>query len=286
MISDTATLPLIWDLTRQPPTLGGALVLRMEAELLAREDPSEPRTIHVIGRDLDDPAVARLVEHVFATSGTPLRVTAEPLEPDAGWPALAERQEPGFSHFSFQRILRLHAEHGVIPRLRWTPALLAEAAAIRRHFVGRLVCVHLRSVAPFAPEESNADGKVWSGFFREHAGLGRISFLLLGDDPLPPGLGPVAGVARAADLGIPLAQQLALAAQADGFLGMASGLCTAANFSDTPHVVFKHPAHHSAAMHAELGEADQFPFSFPRQRLWRRIADRQGLEEALALILE
>ena len=61
------------------------------------------------------------------------------------------------------------------------------------------------------------------------------------------------------DLEIDLATQLALTTISDGFMGMASGLCTAANLSEVPHVIFKHPAHHSAAMAIELGSSVNFP---------------------------
>lgn len=150
---------------------------------------------------------------------------------------------------------------------------------------GRLICVHLRSVAPFSPEESNADGAAWNAFFKKHADVGRCNFLLIGDDPLPIGLDLRPGIIRAIDRQVSLVTQLALIGISDGFLGMASGLCAAANFSETPHVIFKHPAHHAAEMVRELGAADTFPFAGDHQKLWRREVSAAALDQAFRLIM-
>ena len=59
----------------------------------------------------------------------------------------------------------------------------------------------------------------------------------------------------------------------------------AANFSATPHVIFKHPGHHEAEMDAELGGGNAFPFAVKRQWLWRRPATTEALRSALDAIL-
>jgi len=279
----TIAVEIVWDLTREPPTLGGALVLREEGELLARLHGESSLALHLVCPPADRATADRLVTTVFGSSSLAFDLAAHAAAP-AGWPEASERARPSFSYFSFSRLLSLHAETGLAPHLRWSEPVQALARSARARFPGRLLCVHLRSVAPFAPEESNAPGPVWDAFFACHARPGILDFLLLGDDPLPAGLALRPGVTRAAALGLELASQLALVAHADGFLGMASGLCTAANLSATPHVIFKHPAHHPAAMARELGTADRFPFAGPRQRLWRRVTDAAALDEALTLL--
>ena len=260
-------------------------MLRQEGELLAQLQSLSAITLHLIGENAHRAVVERLAGVVFGSSAYAFHPTREPLADD-GWPAQFERENGEFSYFSFSRLLALHHQHALVPRLQWSSSLQERAHRVRAGFTGQLVCVHLRSVAPFRPEESNADGPTWSAFFDAHARAGTRDFLLLGDDPSPPDFTPPsAGVTRATDLGLDLATQLALVGHADGFLGMASGLCTAANFSRVPHVLFKHPAHHPAAMARELGTADRFPFAGPRQRLWRRQATFDALCEALVLIL-
>src|SRR2546422_4286018 len=56
---------------------------------------------------------------------------------------------------------------------------------------------------------------------------------------------------------------------ADGFMGMASGLCQMAIFGRKPYAIFKHPDHHAKQMNAELGTATGFSFSLPTQSFWR-----------------
>jgi len=275
----------VWDLTRERLTIGGALVLRQEGEMLARMQGRSALTVHLIGPQSGRQAAEHMAHTIFGTSTYPYQLVYA-AEGAAGWPPAAVRAAPDFSYFSFSRTLALYAQTGVKPRLQWRQSQQASALQARRHFPGRLYCVHLRSVVPFALEKSNADGAAWNAFFQRRAAAGQCDFLLIGDDPLPSGLKLRPGMTRVAgcQLGLNLATQLALISVSDGFLGMASGLCTAANFSETPHVIFKHPAHHAAEMVRELGTAEAFAFAGERQQLWRREADATVLDEAFHLI--
>jgi hypothetical protein len=286
MKSETVgAVDLVWDVTRERLTIGGALVLRQEGEMLARLRGRSALAVHLIASESGRQAAERLAQTIFGTSIYPYRLVS-PSEGTEGWPPAAVRAAPDFSYFAFSRIISLHAQTGLTPRLQWAERLRASALQARRHFLGRLFCVHLRSVTPFSLDESNADGPAWSSFFQRHAAAGLCDFLLIGDDPLPAGLELRPGVTRVAggDLDLDIATQLALIGVSDGFLGMASGLCTAANFSDTPHVIFKHPAHHADEMARELGTAQAFAFAGERQQLWRREAGAAVLDEAFHLI--
>jgi len=275
---------LVWDLTRERLTIGGALVLRQEGEMLARLQGRSALTLHLIGPQSSRQAAERMAQTIFGTSLYPYH-TVYAADGAAGWPHAAVRAEPDFSYFAFSRTIALHARTGLKPRLQWHQSQQALAQQARQHFAGRLYCVHLRSVAPFAPEESNAVGPAWNAFFERRAAAGQCDFLLIGDDPPPAELDLRPGVTRAGgQLDLDLATQLALIGVSDGFLGMASGLCTAANFSETPHVIFKHPAHHAAEMARELGTAQAFTFAGERQQLWRREAGAAVLDEAFHLI--
>ena len=275
----------MWDLTRERLTIGGALVLRQEGEMLARLHGQTALKLHLIVPQSGRQAAERMAQSIFGASIYPYQQVVA-TDSAFGAPSAAVRAEPEFSYFSFSRISALYAQTGLKPRLQWSQLQQESALQARQHFAGRLYCVHLRSVEPFVPEESNADGAVWNAFFQRSAAIGQCDFLLIGDDPLPAGLDLRPGVTRAASsaLGLDLAAQLALIGVCDGFLGMASGLCTAANFSETPHVIFKHPAHHAAEMARELGTAQAFAFADKRQQLWRREAGAAALDEAFHLI--
>lgn len=258
-------------------------MLRQEGELLARINNKVGIKLHVICQDSDQGVVEGLAEKVFGSSILPFQLVYSSTDIE-GWPALLVRSHPDFSYFSFTRLIELHQKSGIKPKLLWSAHQEALAKRARVKFLGRLICVHLRYVTPFTLEESNADGPTWEGFFDKYAEEGVCDFLLIGDDALPAGLTLGRGVNRAVDHEIELATQLALTSIADGFMGMASGLCTAANLSEVPHVIFKHPAHHSVSMAIELGSSVSFPFAKRRQQLWRIEADSVSLDEAFNLI--
>ncbi len=260
-------------------------MLRQEGEMLARLQGRSALTVHLIGPQSSRQAAERMAQTIFGSSTYPYHLMSARKGAD-GWPPAEVRAAPDFSYFSLSRTIDLYTQTGLKPRLQWRQSQQASALQARRYFPGQLYCVHLRSVLPFAPEESNADGAAWNVFFQRRAAAGQCDFLLIGDDPLPSGLELRTGVTLAAGshLALDLATQLALISVSDGFLGMASGLCTAANFSETPHVIFKHPAHHAAEMGRELGTARAFAFAGERQQLWRREACAALLDEAFHLI--
>jgi len=286
MKSETAgDVCLVWDLNRERLTIGGALVLRQEGEMIAQHQGRTGLAVSLIGPESTRKAAERLANVVFGSSTYSYELMSATERADT-WPTAKIRGEDDFSYFSFSRVNALHMKTGLKPRLQWRKSLLASASQVRRYFSGRLYCVHLKSVAPFDPEESNAEGPAWSEFFRRHAAEGECNFLLIGDDPLPLGLELRPGVTRAKStpIGQDLAVQLAMIGVSNGFLGMASGLCTAANFSDTPHVIFKHPVHHPDEMSRELGTGRIFPFAGERQQLWRCEANTAALSQAFNLI--
>jgi len=279
----TDTKVLIWDLTRERLTIGGALVLRQEGEILAQIKGKTSAMLHVICPETDRGAAEGLADKVFGSSILPFHLSYSSIGVE-GWPSLLLRSHSNFSYFSFTRLTALYKDTGIKPKLGWSIHQASLAKQARMSFSGRLICVHLRFVAPFFFEDSNADGPTWQAFFDKHAVPGVCNFLLIGDDALPAGLTMPPGVVRAAEIGLELTTQLALIAFSDGFLGMASGLCTAANLSETPHVIFKHPAHHATQMKSELGTSDRFSFAGPCQRLWRREVNSASLAEAFYLI--
>ncbi len=279
----SSAVDLVWDLTRERLTVGGALVLRQEGEMLAMAQGREVLAVHLVCRGVDRKAAERLGQAIFGTSIYRFQFINSTQTMD-GWPSALVRAQSDFSYFSFSRVIALHTASALRPQLQWSKQQLALARQIRKEFPGKLIGVHLRSVPPFSREESNADGYAWNEFFAEHAEPGVCDFVLIGDDPLPAGLELRPGVSRAIHAKIDLATQLALVGVSDGFLGMASGLCTAANFSDTPHAIFKHPAHHAAEMASELGASNAYSFAGDRQQLWRREANVTSLNEAFQLI--
>ena len=268
----------------EKPTLGGALVLRQEGEMLAEMNGQKSIQVFLSGRGCREASVERLKKIVYSSSRYEFNFQNRKIF-NGGWPPAHERENTDFSYFSFARLITLHQTCGLIPRLSWSSDVAKRAIDFRKCFLGKLIAVHLRNVRPFKEEDSNANGAAWSNFFALRANKNSLEFILVGDDTVPAGVVLGSGVHRAVDLGIDLATQLELIGRVDGFLGMASGICTAANLSKTPHVIFKHPRHHVAQMNKELARTERFSFATNRQRLWRKIANESSIQAALDLIL-
>ena len=135
----------------------------------------------------------------------------------------------------------------------------------------------------FDIKESNADIREWKVFLSNNNQ--RVSFIIIGDDPLPQEILEIENVLSANGMSMNLALQLCLVNFSDGFIGMASGICNAANFSKVPHVLFKHPEHHTDDMQRELGDSESFIFSTPKQLLLRKEGNAKRLQEALTFII-
>jgi hypothetical protein len=278
-------LHLVWDGKAQRPTLGGAIVLRQEGELRARAMGAQALRLHwnFAALTAAQPEAAAFTTAVFGSSALPCEFTEAPFPADA-WPSEAQRRADGFSYFSLDRVLAWHERTKEPPRLIWNEAYRKAAGRARQGYGEQLVCLHVKHVAPYHAKDSNAVPEEWQEFLRTRADPGKLDFVLLGED-LPPGLLEIPGVTRAAGAGLDLATQLCFVSHADAFIGMASGLCMAATFSTVPHVIFKHPVHHSTEMKRELAGRDFFSFAAPRQKLWQREATTAALHEALDLAL-
>ena len=282
--ADPTRLELQWDLAKETPTLGGALMLRQEAEMILNQSSRERASVHLKGTKT---AYARHVCDVaFGSSAYSFEMATDAPPRDRVYPSLDSQAEPGFSYLSMDRVSEIYRQTGIRPRLSWSEQVASESGGILEQYGGLVIACHLRNMPGEGPNSSTADGTIWARFFG--AALEKYPttvFLILGDDALPPEVQLRSRLIRLKDCGVPLPLQLGLVARCDGFLGMASGICASAQFSDVPHVIIKDPNHHAGEMERELGERACFPFSTPHQKLWRREQSVDLLDEALALVM-
>ena len=278
-------ISLIWDLTKEQLTLGGALVLRQEGEILAKVSGLKNILLScIVGDKIDVPSLEKIISNIFYSSGFCFEIIFDDLCEHA-WPSKEDRSKPFFSYFSFSRLVLLYGQFQIQPHLTWDDRIIQEARTWRSLFPNKLVCLHLKNVAPFAIEESTADGLVWNQFIENATDVFGCDFILLGDDAIPQGIKLGERVKSAKDLGIDLAIQLAMISISDAFFGMASGVCTAANLSPTPYFIYKHPNHHMEQMKIELGESDSFVFASDLQKIKRSIVTSEILMSDLRKIL-
>ncbi len=181
---------------------------------------------------------------------------------------------------SFRRLSLLCQITGIRPNLRWPEFVRKKIELILASLRKPVFAIHLKRQGKGA-EESDATLVNWETFLRSHSD---DLFLLLGHDELPLHFSLLPNVVLATSLGLTLSEQLATAACCDGFMGMASGICTGAFFSSVPYVVFKHPLHHPEEMRIEIGNSEQLPFAGQNQKIWRKIDSFENLNQAFQLI--
>ena len=281
MIEKTVTL--YWNLKIERLTLGGALVLRQEGELLATKNKKSIINIYIDYDPVTQIFPERVISIVFESSSLRFIIIKGKPETAFYWPSEEMIYEKNFSYYSFSRLINFH-KSGMQPvRLAWNYLLIDEAKSIRQKVEKKLICIHLKRVAPFDIKESNADIREWKVFLSNNNQ--RVSFIIIGDDPLPQEILEIENVLSANGMSMNLALQLCLVNFSDGFIGMASGICNAANFSKVPHVLFKHPEHHTDDMQRELGDSESFIFSTPKQLLLRKEGNAKRLQEALTFII-
>jgi hypothetical protein len=272
-----ATVRGLWDLDREPLSLGGLLLLRAELELLAA-------LCHVrrISFSLSSASGGHSVQPtslvVEILKTTTYDMAFEPYRPaEAYWPDKADGAPSEFSYQFFDRCSALYRWSGVRPSLAWNERTLRAAREVRRSFSGRLYTAHLKQLSGAGSEQSNANLINWHSFLKTSAAPGREEFLLLGNDELPRVFQEMPGVHMAMPRGMALSTQLALVAMSDGFLGMASGVCAAAILSDVPYVIWKHPRHHAEEMARQIGSGDTLAFASGAQKIKRAVDSLSAL---------
>lgn len=247
-------------------TLGAILIVRQELEILSRIRQVDCAHLYFTGASQED------IPYLCDALKSELSIIPyfhQPVPKEVDWPP----SEPFYSQLpysSLKRVALFSHISGQRPRLKWSESVERDAQKVvsqfREHYYERMIAVHLKNQVG-GPQESNADQSAWCSFFKENKS---VLFILLGSDELSREIVSLPNTIVASRLTLPLAVQLALCSQVDGFLGMASGLSTAALFSSVPYVLFKHPLHHVEEMQIELGSRDCLPFAIQRQNIWRQ----------------
>ncbi len=142
----------------------------------------------------------------------------------------------------------------------------------------------MKNVAPYNTVDNNANLTQWLAFFKRHAVEGESNFILIGNDKITSDITQIPRVIAANKENISLFSQLAMISLANGFLGMASGLCQGAILSNTPFVIFKNPNHHPDIMKNELDSSKGFSFCYSNQQIWRKIDTIDNIEKAFRVI--
>lgn len=273
-------LQLNWDLEVEKLTLGGALVLRQEAEILSKINNFDQINLNISYDSNNQNFPEKIFDTVFNSSAITFNQKSILPGNITNWPSDLILKASNFSYFSFERISQLYEKNNIQVNLSWKEDVIKKTKLFAQKFIKPIVTVHLKYIYPYNISDSNADVNEWSTFFKNN---NEFDFILIGDDKLPDEITSLSNVHYANQL--TLSCQLCLVSSSIAFLGTASGICNAAFFSQTPFVVFKHPLHHINEMQNELGNNNKFNFSSNKQLLLRELATNQTIQEAFNLLL-
>ena len=197
------------------------------------------------------------------------------------WPSLDTLDGRGRIDYPYGETLFLQEFFKEFGRL---PAISVKTEPLRwaRGFVERHVrpaypvVAHLKN-APPERGQSNANVAAWAPFFEDCVARRDVKFVIIGNEEVEDRIRCLPNVIVSQDFGSAAARDMALIQTACAYMGMASGPCSMAMFSDIPYLICKHPDHTPEKMARELGNQDHFPFAAPTQKLLRVFETRELL---------
>ena len=263
-----------WDLHLEKITLGGALMLRCELEMIALHCNLKTLNFNYVNH-LTEPGSGELLQKVLNSSDFSFSFSNS-KDSNFGYPAPLMGYLQDFSYFSSTRITALHSFFNSKPILKWNSSV--ESLVTIQHLFGisKFAVIHLKNMGSF--ETSKANMATWIPIITQISRTAGLPLLLIGDDNYPKELTSIHGVLHLNSFSIPLMAQLALTSKASYFIGSASGVAASAIFSDTPYLIFKDPRHHKIEMNKELGDSNHFPWAGPNQFIHREEPSEERLE--------
>lgn len=278
----------IWDLDRSRPSLGGLILFA--AELLAVTAFDELPDIDILMSSSDHHNLGyRLHEDIaLAIQGFTgiSKVAIDVVDRfqidmsgyDLVWPP---KDDVGYEYGTTLQLQQIYANDGVLPSVRCNSVLHDNISRELDSFIdGRaMIAVHLKCDGQ-TTGESNACIGEWLRFFKCISISNKCAFILLGDDVFCGELESLNSVVRSRNIGLTLADDLAIIERADGFLGMSSGPSIMSVVGQKPYVIFKHPDHDVEQIRRELGDSLSFSFANERQVVLREFDTAHRIEAA------
>ena len=179
-------------------------------------------------------------------------------------------QEKQVPYYSTQPLVNICKLTGLPLQLKWSKVVKEKVLQISRAIGGRIICVHVKNQQAGNFKLSNADVSIWEKAIRKVLHRG-ISVVALGHD-IPRELRAVnhSKMFVLADINDDIVVHLAFPQICDGFVGMASGISSAAIYSSIPYVIYKHPRHDASDMSKELVNG-KIPLSFDNQKIIQKM---------------
>ena len=253
---------IAWDLRHERLTLGGAITLRAEAEMISQLNKQEEFLVYIKPGSSDIKKVMKVFEIAFRSSKLSFVAKIEDGQ-QPQYPDFIFDQGSSFENYSTRRIAEIFETYSIRPRLTWNEEVLWKLNGDSSYFSENSVLVSLKNFeSDFVG--SNASIDIWLTAFRELNRLKNLNFILIGEDFLTKKELPEEYILSLQTFGIELEIQLALISNQPLFIGTASGIATPAILGLNRYTIYKHPQHHAESMRNELVDG-RFPFSVPGQ---------------------
>jgi hypothetical protein len=255
-----------WDFGLEDMTLGGALTLRCELEMIASHCNLEYINFNFVTNQ-NAKKTEDLLLDVLRSSEFSFNIsTIDNL--NSIYPKLLMSFLNDFSYFSSSRLTVLHSYTGKKPCLLWNESVSLHPQMQDSFKNSEFAVIHLKNSGTF--ETSRANMSLWMQLISEVSRAIPIPILLIGDDDYPNELLAIDNVFHLKSLNVSLMSQLAITSRAKFFIGSASGVAASAIYSDTPYLIFKSPGHHQEAMNREIGSSNKFPWAGLNQLILRQ----------------
>jgi len=254
-----------WDFGLEDLTLGGALTLRCELEMLAGYCQLQNIDVYYINCKFQNSS-EELLQMVLGSSEFAFNISNYATTKSA-YPKPLMNYLQDLSYFSSSRLTALSSYIHKKPILKWKSSAELNLQIQDLFDNSTFAVFHLKNLGTF--ETSRANMEIWIPLISEIAKTTALPLLLIGDDDFPNELLSIDGVIHLKSFLVPLMSQLAITSKAKFFIGSASGVASSAIYSDTPYLIFKDPRHHRTEMSQELGSSNHFPWAGRNQLILR-----------------
>ena len=260
-----------FDLKKKDITLGGFLTFRKECELIASIENKKIINVYIDSFKKDKKKVNFFVKKIFKTSIKKF-VLKKNIKNFYKWP----KNLTNHPNYSFMKINFLFRKYKIFPLLLWDKKILHNKLSFFKKFKKKnIFSVHLKYIKPYN-HIGNANLNLWKNFFNDNKDS---IFLIIGHDDYPKKF-KCKNLIFVKDVFKDLALQLALVQKTDAFIGTASGVTTAANFSDKPYIIFKEPNHDKSQILKELKKKN-YLFAKKGQKIIRKRLNKKELNNAI-----